>query len=81
VGFDPFQEHVELAEPDPVWAERYAQEAALIAGALEHIGSTSVPLRVDEDGGGRRKRRDVSREVDRTGRIRARARPHAAERS
>jgi GrpB-like predicted nucleotidyltransferase (UPF0157 family) len=49
---DPFREHVELAETDPAWPEQYAEEAARIEQALarlapdvEHIGSTSVPLR------------------------------------
>jgi GrpB-like predicted nucleotidyltransferase (UPF0157 family) len=43
---------VELADPDPAWAARYAAEAerirAALAGmepAIEHIGSTAVPLR------------------------------------
>ena len=41
---------LQLAEYDPAWAERFAVEAALIAGAfgetarqIEHVGSTSVP--------------------------------------
>jgi GrpB-like predicted nucleotidyltransferase (UPF0157 family) len=41
---------LQLAEYDSAWAERYAVEAALIAGAfgetarqIEHVGSTSVP--------------------------------------
>lgn len=49
---DPFREHVELSEIDPAWPEQYAAEAARIGSALarlapevEHIGSTSVPLR------------------------------------
>lgn len=49
---DPFREHVELSDADPAWSERYAEEAARIEQALarlapevEHIGSTSVPLR------------------------------------
>jgi GrpB-like predicted nucleotidyltransferase (UPF0157 family) len=49
---DAFREPVELAEPDPAWAGQYAEEAARIEHALralapdvEHIGSTSVPLR------------------------------------
>jgi len=43
---------VELSDPDPAWPHRYAEEAARIETALislqpvvEHIGSTSVPLR------------------------------------
>ena len=41
---------VVIADPDPVWAEQYATEEALIRGALgpalrtiDHAGSTSVP--------------------------------------
>ena len=41
---------VTLAEPDPQWADQYAQEEKRIRGALgararqiEHVGSTSVP--------------------------------------
>ena len=46
----PHSAPVHLAEPDPGWADRYAEQAALIRGALgpraasvEHVGSTSVP--------------------------------------
>jgi GrpB-like predicted nucleotidyltransferase (UPF0157 family) len=49
---DAFHEPVELSDPDPAWPRRYAEEAARIQSALaslqpvvEHIGSTSVPLR------------------------------------
>ena len=49
---DAFREHVELSDPDPAWPHRYAEEAARIENALaslqpvvDHIGSTSVPLR------------------------------------
>jgi GrpB-like predicted nucleotidyltransferase (UPF0157 family) len=49
---DPFREQVSLSDPDPEWARQYAIEAARIAHGLgrlaltvEHIGSTSVPLR------------------------------------
>jgi GrpB-like predicted nucleotidyltransferase (UPF0157 family) len=49
---DAFHEHVSLVDPDPDWPSRYATEAALIERELaafdpvvEHIGSTSVPLR------------------------------------
>lgn len=49
---DAFLEPVSLADPDPGWASRYAVEAGRIERALsdfrpavEHIGSTSVPLR------------------------------------
>jgi GrpB-like predicted nucleotidyltransferase (UPF0157 family) len=49
---DPFGEHVALSDADPRWAQRYVDEAARIGAALagigasiEHIGSTSVPLR------------------------------------
>jgi GrpB-like predicted nucleotidyltransferase (UPF0157 family) len=41
---------VELVDPDPAWAERYARRAAELRAALgprarlvEHVGSTSVP--------------------------------------
>jgi GrpB-like predicted nucleotidyltransferase (UPF0157 family) len=41
---------IHLAEPDPGWAEQYAEQEGLIRGALgpratrvEHVGSTSVP--------------------------------------
>jgi GrpB-like predicted nucleotidyltransferase (UPF0157 family) len=49
---NPFLEPVELSDPDLAWAEQYANEAARVETALaslqpivEHIGSTSVPLR------------------------------------
>lgn len=49
---DPFREPVELADPDPRWAARFAAEGERIRTALasldplvEHIGSTAVPLR------------------------------------
>jgi GrpB-like predicted nucleotidyltransferase (UPF0157 family) len=49
---DPFREPVSLSDPDPAWAQQYADAAAQIGVALdglaptiEHIGSTSVPLR------------------------------------
>jgi GrpB-like predicted nucleotidyltransferase (UPF0157 family) len=49
---DPFREPVSLSAVDPEWSRQYAEQAARIAdvlGALaptiEHIGSTSVPLR------------------------------------
>jgi GrpB-like predicted nucleotidyltransferase (UPF0157 family) len=49
---DPFREPVSLSDVDPEWSQQYAEAAAPIAEALadleptiEHIGSTSVPLR------------------------------------
>ena len=49
---DPFREPVSLADADAEWPQQYAEAAARIAAALavlgptvEHIGSTSVPLR------------------------------------
>ena len=49
---DPFREPVSLSDVDAEWPQQYAQAAARIAEALavlgptiEHIGSTSVPLR------------------------------------
>ena len=49
---DPFREPVSLSDVDPEWSQQYAEAAARIAEALsvlgptvEHIGSTSVPLR------------------------------------
>jgi GrpB-like predicted nucleotidyltransferase (UPF0157 family) len=49
---DPFSESVSLSDVDPGWPRQYAGAAARIAEALadldptvEHIGSTSVPLR------------------------------------
>jgi GrpB-like predicted nucleotidyltransferase (UPF0157 family) len=49
---DAFREPVALADPDPRWLETYALEARRIEKGLvelgpviEHIGSTSVPLR------------------------------------
>lgn len=49
---DAFLEAVVLSDPDPAWAGQYSREAARIEAALaslrptvEHIGSTSVPLR------------------------------------
>jgi GrpB-like predicted nucleotidyltransferase (UPF0157 family) len=47
---DPFREPVELTDPDPRWAGRFALEAERLRGELgdariEHIGSTAVPLR------------------------------------
>jgi dephospho-CoA kinase len=49
---DPFREPVSLSDPDPAWRRQYVAEAARISAALttvaptiEHIGSTSIPLR------------------------------------
>ena len=49
---DPFTEPVSLSDVDPEWSQQYAEAAARLAEALgglrptiEHIGSTSVPLR------------------------------------
>ena len=49
---DPFRELVSLSDADAAWPQQYAEAAARIAEALalldptiEHIGSTSVPLR------------------------------------
>lgn len=49
---DPFLEPVSLSDASPAWARQYAEEARRIGDALgrmavavEHIGSTSVPLR------------------------------------
>jgi GrpB-like predicted nucleotidyltransferase (UPF0157 family) len=49
---DPFREPVALSDVDPAWPRQYAAAAARIADALavfgpsiDHIGSTSVPLR------------------------------------
>jgi GrpB-like predicted nucleotidyltransferase (UPF0157 family) len=49
---DAFHEPVTLSEPDPAWRHHYAEEAARIQRALaalepvvDHVGSTSVPLR------------------------------------
>jgi GrpB-like predicted nucleotidyltransferase (UPF0157 family) len=49
---DPFREPVSLSDPDPAWHRQYVAEAARIGTALtaaaptiEHIGSTSIPLR------------------------------------
>jgi GrpB-like predicted nucleotidyltransferase (UPF0157 family) len=49
---DPFREPVSLSDVDAAWPQHYAEAAARIAGALtalrpaiDHIGSTSVPLR------------------------------------
>jgi GrpB-like predicted nucleotidyltransferase (UPF0157 family) len=44
-------EHVEMAEPDPVWADRFAEQQTVVEGLLrpwligpvEHIGSSAVP--------------------------------------
>ena len=49
---DPFREPVSLSDVDAAWPQQYTEAAARIAAALavlrptiEHIGSTSVPLR------------------------------------
>ena len=49
---DPFREPVSLSDADAEWPQQYAEAAARIAEALaalgptiEHIGSTSIPLR------------------------------------
>jgi GrpB-like predicted nucleotidyltransferase (UPF0157 family) len=43
-------QHVEMAEPDPVWADRFAEQRTVVGellrpwliGPVEHIGSTAV---------------------------------------
>jgi len=49
---DHFRERVSLSDADPEWSRQYAEQAARIADVLaplaptiEHIGSTSVPVR------------------------------------
>jgi GrpB-like predicted nucleotidyltransferase (UPF0157 family) len=44
-------QHVEIADPDPAWAERFAEQRVVVeellrpwlSGPVEHIGSTAVP--------------------------------------
>jgi GrpB-like predicted nucleotidyltransferase (UPF0157 family) len=44
-------QHVEIADPDPAWADRFAEQRVVVeellrswlTGPVEHIGSTAVP--------------------------------------